>query len=64
MGQIIFKIWYLIAILPFIMFLEGTEMLADYLKKKEIYAHWDVFHSLIVVLVILAIFLSINGTRW
>ncbi|HBB49566.1 TPA: hypothetical protein DEQ22_02100 [Candidatus Nomurabacteria bacterium] len=63
MGQIIFKIWYIIAILPFIMFLEGDEKLADYLKKKEIYAHWDVFHSLIVFLIILAFFLWLNGAR-
>ena len=53
----------MIAILPFIMFLEGTEMLANYLKKKEIYAHWDVFHSLIVFLIILAFFLWLNGAR-
>jgi len=63
MGQIIFKIWYIIVILPFIMFLEVNDKFAKFLKKKEIYAHWDVFHSLIVFLIILAFFLWLNGAR-
>lgn len=61
MGQILFKIWYMIAILPFLVFLEGSERLADFLKKKNIYVHWDVWHSTVIVLFILLIILLLNG---
>ena len=36
-------------------------MFAGFLKKKKIYAHWDVYHSFIVVLAILAVLLWIKG---
>ncbi len=59
--EVIFKIWYLIAILPFYLLMEGTERLADFLKKRNIYAHWDIWHSWVIVLVVLLIVLLING---
>lgn len=61
MGQIIFKIWFLIAVLPYIIFLEGNDKLADFLKKKNIYSHWDVWHSLLLVLIVLLIFIWIKN---
>ena len=61
MMELVFKIWYMIAILPFIIFLEGSKMFADFLKKKGIYSHWDVFHSYLVILIILAVVLWAKG---
>lgn len=61
MFEIIFKIWYMIAILPFIIFLEGSEMFAEFLKKKKIYLDWDIWHSVVVLLIILLIVLLIIG---
>ncbi|OGI71115.1 hypothetical protein A3C60_01660 [Candidatus Nomurabacteria bacterium RIFCSPHIGHO2_02_FULL_37_45] len=55
MFEIIFKIWYMIAILPFLIFIEGNNRFADFLKKKNIYLHWDIWHSLIVFLILLLI---------
>jgi len=63
MGQIIFKIWYMVAVLPFFIFLEVNEKFAAYLKKKDIYAHWDKWHSLLVVLIVLVVGLWMNGYR-
>ena len=60
--MILFKIWYMIAILPFIIFLEGSEMFADFLKKKNIYRGWDVWHSTVIVLVVLLIIVWAN--KW
>ncbi len=51
----------MIAVLPFLIFLEGNDMLADFLKKREIYPYWDVYHSFLVVLVILYIILRVKG---
>lgn len=50
-----FLIWWMIAVLPFVIFLEGTKMLADFLKKKNIYSGWDFWHSWLAVLIILFI---------
>ncbi len=63
MMEIVFKIWYLVAILPFIIFLEGSSKFAVFLKKKGIYAYWDVFHSYIVILIILGVILWLQGYR-
>lgn len=63
MFGILFKIWYFVAIFPFLIFLEADKKFAAYLKKKEIYMHWDIWHSLVVVLVILLIVLLLAGTR-
>lgn len=63
MGEVIFKIWYLLVILPFLIFSEGNDMLADFLKRKKIYAHWDSWHSLLLILIILFIFLWFKGYR-
>ncbi|MCX6752721.1 MAG: hypothetical protein NTZ87_04470 [Candidatus Nomurabacteria bacterium] len=63
MFDIIFRIWYMIAVLPYLIFLEGNKMLQNYLKKKNIYAHWDIWHSFLIVLIILLIILWANGYR-
>jgi len=63
MGQIIFKIWYLIAILPFLILIEGNKKFADFLRRKNIYLGWNILHSIVVVLIILVITLWLNGYR-
>jgi hypothetical protein len=60
MFDFIFKVWYMIAILPLYMLLEASERFSTLLKKKKIYMYWDVWHSLIVVLVFLLIFLFLK----
>jgi hypothetical protein len=64
MGAIIFKIWYTIAVLPFLIFLEGNTKFANFLKRKNIYDHWDIWHSLVIVLIVLLIFLLLNGAHF
>ena len=61
MSELIWKILYLVIILPFIMFLEGSGMFADFLKRKKVYSHWDIWHTYIVVLVVVAIILFVKG---
>jgi hypothetical protein len=61
--EMVFQVWFAVAILPFIMFLEGSEKLADFLKKKNIYQDWDVWHSSLVVLIFLAIIVWTLGFR-
>lgn len=63
MFAIIFKIWYMIVVLPFLIFLEGNQMFADFLKKKNIYSHWDVYHAFLFILIILAVILWVKGYR-
>jgi len=53
----------MIAVLPFIIFLETTGKVAEFLKKKNIYAHWDVWHSYIIVAIIIFIALWLKGYR-
>ncbi|OGI60866.1 hypothetical protein A2641_01835 [Candidatus Nomurabacteria bacterium RIFCSPHIGHO2_01_FULL_37_25] len=64
MFEIIFKIWFFIAILPFLIFIEGSKKFGAFLKRKEIYSHWDMLHSFILVLIILIIILWIEGYRF
>lgn len=63
MFMILFKIWYMIALLPYIIFVEGNKMFSDFLKKKNIYSHWDSWHCLLLILIILAVVLWIKGYR-
>ena len=63
MLEFVIKIVYMIITLPFIMLLEGSKMFADFLKKRNIYLHWDIWHSYLVVLVIALIVLWANGFR-
>ena len=57
MLEFIFKIWYMIAILPFVIFIEGSHWLTDFLKRRKIYMHWDIWHSFLVVALVLLILL-------
>jgi len=61
MFEFIFKIWYMIAILPLYIFLEGSKMLSKFLKERNIYSRWDAWHSLLLVLVLLLIVLLLTG---
>jgi len=63
MLEILFKIWWMIAVLPFIIFLEGSKKFAHSLKKRNIYSDWDVWHSFIVALVIVLVILWFVGYR-
>ena len=51
MFQVLYLVWYMIAILPMFIFLEANERAVKFLGKHGIY--WDVWYSLLVVLVIL-----------
>jgi len=57
------KIWYFIVLLPFFIFMEGSEMFTNLLKRKNVYQHWDMWHSALVFFIILLIILWINGFR-
>ncbi|MFZ1019842.1 MAG: hypothetical protein WAN61_02540 [Minisyncoccia bacterium] len=59
--EIFSKILFFIVIMPVIIFKEGSEMLANFLKKKNIYTHWDIWHSILLVLIILLIILWMSG---
>ncbi len=63
MEHVIFAIKYIVAILPYFIFIEATEKFAKILKKKGIYDGWDQWHSLLVVLILLAIILYSAGVR-
>ncbi len=58
MFELLFKVWYMIAILPILIFIEGNTMLVAYLKKRHIY--WDFWYSLLVVLIIIFMILLVG----
>jgi len=61
MMEVVFKIFYIVVILPFIIFLEGSKMFANFLKKKNIYSDWDVWHSYLILLIMVAVVLWVKG---
>ena len=61
MFEIISKAWYLAAILPVLIMIEGTKLFSGYLKKKDIYYSWDMLHTIVVALIIFLIALWLNG---
>jgi hypothetical protein len=63
MDKLFEQIRYMIFMLPYLIFMEGSEKWAAFLKKRGTYEHWDVWHSLLLVLVILAIVLYRAGFR-
>lgn len=63
MVFLLFLIWYMIAILPVLIFNEGNDMLAEFLKKKKIYLYWDSLHSGVVILVVVYIIFYSLGYR-
>ncbi|MEK9182659.1 MAG: hypothetical protein AAB809_01120 [Patescibacteria group bacterium] len=64
MIDFLFKIWYMIAVLPYLVFMEGNKRFTNFLKKRNLYSGWDVWHSLLVVLIILFVVLWVNGYRF
>ena len=64
MFEIIYKIWWMIAVLPYLLFLEGDQMLAKFLKEKNIYQDWDVWHTFLLILIILLIIFWMAGFRF
>jgi len=63
MFEVIFKIWYLIAILPVLIFLDGNQMLKDFLKKRNIYPYWNIAHSFLLLVIIILIIFYLLGYR-
>ncbi|OGI75890.1 hypothetical protein A3C67_03420 [Candidatus Nomurabacteria bacterium RIFCSPHIGHO2_02_FULL_42_19] len=61
MGHILFLIWYMIAILPFLIFIEGFQMFKDFMKKRNIEVTW--LHYIVIILSILVIILWLGGDR-
>ena len=65
MGQIIFKIWYMIAILPLLIAIEGYHMLKGYLTRKNYWGdvrdNW--MYVLLGFLILLFLVLLLMGYR-
>lgn len=53
MGELIAHITYMVAVFPFIIFTEATDMFSNFLKERNIYHSWDRWHSLLVLLILL-----------
>ena len=63
MVEVIFKIWWMIAILPFLIFIEGSKLIGKFLKEKDIYHHWDILHAILATAIIVLIFMLLNGYK-
>jgi hypothetical protein len=63
MVEFLFKIWWMIVLLPFFIVEEGSDMFASFLKKRNIYNAWDMWHTALVFFIILLIVLWVNGFR-
>ena len=63
MFEAFLKIWFMIFLLPLMIFMEGSSKFAGYLKKKNIYQHWDLFHSILLLLVVVLVVLMVLGYR-
>jgi hypothetical protein len=53
--------YYIAVILPVFIFHEANDRLAEFLKKKNIYQHWDSWHCALLLLIIAYIVLAILG---
>jgi len=61
MGEFIFKIWFLVAILPFTIASEGCKMFKKFMDKGN---RWYYFpYVLLAILVILLVILLLLGYR-
>jgi hypothetical protein len=52
MFDLIFKAWFLIAIMPLFILMEVSEWFGKLLKKKKIYDHWDMWHAFLFLLIL------------
>ena len=59
--ELIFKAWWMVAVLPYIILLESTKLLAAALKKHNIYNYWDIWHSFLVVFIAIFIIVFLTG---
>jgi hypothetical protein len=64
MFAIVYKIWWMIAVLPFLIFIEGSDKFGDFLKRKNIYLYWDIYHAFIVALLVVLLILWLQGFRF
>ena len=65
MFEAFFKIWFLIAILPILIFQEGLAWFKKYLAKNN--REWDwlyLVYALLIALIIILLVLLINGYPW
>ncbi len=63
MGELIAHIIYMVAVFPFFIFVEATEMFDKFLKERNIYDGWDRWHSLVVLLIVLVFIFYTAGVR-
>lgn len=63
MDKLLEQIWYMTIFLPYLIVLEASEKWGAFLKKRGIYEHWDIWHTLILVLVVIAVILYRAGFR-
>gem|GEM_PF-2147775 len=59
MFDFIFKIWWMVAVLPYLAFLEINQMLIDFFKKRGV--HWDLWYSLLMLFILLLCILLFTG---
>jgi len=59
MQFIFFVIWYMIAILPILIFQEADKLLTEFMKKRGL--NWDLWHTLFLLLVVVYIILYVTG---
>jgi NhaP-type Na+/H+ or K+/H+ antiporter len=65
MFEILFKIWFLIAILPVLMVQRGYEIYKEYMHKHNRPIDWIHFvYVLLALLIIILIVLLIYGYPW
>jgi NhaP-type Na+/H+ or K+/H+ antiporter len=65
MLDVLKMIWFLVVILPILIFQEGLAWFKKYLEKNNREWNWIYFvYAILVVLVIILLILLINGYPW
>jgi len=61
MKDIIFKIWWMMGLLPSLIFVDASKKFSNFLKNRNMYSHWDIWHSFIVLALVILAILWITG---
>jgi len=61
MGALLFFIWYMVAILPFLIFMHGYEMLNKFFAKRGV--NFTMLHLILLILIIFFILFWLLGYR-
>lgn len=65
MFEILFKIWFLIAILPVLIVQEGIKIYKEYMKKHDNPTDWmHLVYVLLIVLIVIFVVLLLFGYPW